>query len=114
MEDPIEIDPPCCTVDILPTLLNLFGFEYDSRLLIGRDVLDPGAFHVAILHNGSFITDKVIYNSTKNKVTYLVDESLVHPSYVDAVNQIIQNELSVSTQILNYDYYRIVFGKETD
>ena len=109
MEDPIEIDTPCCTVDILPTILNLFGFEYDSRLLAGRDVLDPGAFHVAILHNGSFITDKVIYNSAKNKVTYLVDQETVSSAYVDAVNKIIQNEFSASTAILNHDYYRVVF-----
>jgi len=104
----IEIDTPCCTVDILPTLLNLFGFEYDSRLLIGQDVLDPNALHVAILHNGSFITDKVMFNSSNGKVTYLVDEAEVPEQYVPLLNQIVQNKFTVSTSILNYDYYRIV------
>ena len=111
MEDPIEIDTPCCTVDILPTLLNLFGFEYDSRLLMGKDVLDPTSFHVAILHNGSFITDKVMFNATNGKTTYLVDESTVSSQYVSLVNQIVQNEFSLSTLILNNDYYRAVFKK---
>ncbi len=110
MEDPIEIDTPCCTVDILPTLLNLFGFEYDSRLLVGQDVLDPSVEHIAILHNGSFITDKVKFNSSNGKVTYLVDESLVPEGYVEAVTKIVQTRFTVSTAILNNNYYQVVLG----
>ena len=108
METPIEVDTPCCTVDILPTLLNLFGFHYDSRLLVGQDVLDSSIEHIAILHNGSFITDKVRFNSANGKVQYLVDEASVPAGYVDAVIQIVQNRFTVSTAILNNDYYRIV------
>ena len=110
MEDPIEIDTPCCTVDILPTILNLFGFEYDSRLLVGRDVLDPNALHMAVLYNGSFVTDRVMFCATSGKVTYLTDESNVPTGYIDVLNKMVQNEFSVSTSILNYDYYRIVLG----
>ena len=111
MEDPIEIDTPCCTVDILPTLLNLFDMPYDSRLLMGRDVLDPASFHVAILHNKSFITDKVMFNAETGKVTYLVDPDTLSPQYVDAVKNIVNNEFAMSALILNNDYYRVVFGK---
>jgi len=110
MEEPIEVDTPCCTVDILPTLLNLFGLEYDSRLLIGKDVLDPTTPHIAILHNGSFITDKVMFNSSNGKVIYLVEESQVSDQYVPTINQIIQDRFTVSTAILNNDYYRVVFS----
>lgn len=108
MKDPIEIYTPCCTVDILPTLLNLFGFRYDSRLLVGQDVLDSSIEHIAILYNGSFITDKVRFNSSNGKVEYLVEESKVSAGYVDAVIQIVQNRFTISTAILNNDYYRIV------
>lgn len=112
MEEPIQIDTPCCTVDILPTLLNLFGFTYDSRLLVGRDVLDPNAQHIAILHNGSFITDKVMFNSTTGETIYLVAQDQVADAYVDVVNQIVQNKFTVSKAILDRDYYRIVFSPE--
>ena len=112
MEDPIVVDTPCCTVDILPTLLNLFGFKYDSRLLIGRDVLDPNAQHIAILHNGSFITDKVMFNSKTGKTIYLVDEATVPDAYVDTVIKLVQSKFTVSTAILDRDYYRIVFTPE--
>lgn len=112
MEDAIQVNAPCCTVDILPTLLNLFGFRYDSRLLSGKDVLDPNARHIAILHNGSFITDYVKFDSKTGKTTYLVEEGLIPEGYVDAVVKLVQNEFTISKAILDQDYYRIVFGAE--
>ncbi len=112
MEEPVVVDTPCCTVDILPTLLNLFGFEYDSRLLIGQDILDPNALHIATLYNGSFITDKVQFNSANGKITYLVDPLEVPEGYVELLTQIVQNRFTISTAILDYDYYRIVFKPE--
>lgn len=113
MEDPIEVDTPCCTVDILPTLLNLFGFEYDSRLLAGKDVLDPNARHVAILHNGSFITEDLMFDSGTGEVTYLVSEELIPEDYVDKMNQLVENEFTASKAILDYNYYQIVLGDQT-
>ena len=34
MEEPIVVDKPCSQVDILPTLSNLLGLKYDSRVLV--------------------------------------------------------------------------------
>ncbi len=106
--DPVEIDTPCCNIDILPTMLNLFGLEYDSRLVSGTDVLSTGN-HVAILSNKSFITNQVMYNAVNGETTYLVDESKVPEGYVEAMLQVISNKMTVSTAILNNDYYRFVF-----
>jgi phosphoglycerol transferase MdoB-like AlkP superfamily enzyme len=112
MEDAVQVDTPCCTADILPTLLNLFGFQYDSRLLSGRDVLDPGARHIAILHNGSFVTEYVRFDSKTGKTTYLVDKEQLPEGYVDLLVKIVQNEFTISKAILDQDYYRIVLGTE--
>ena len=46
LSEDIVVDEYCSTADILPTLLNLFGVDYDSRLLAGTDVLSSG-IHVA-------------------------------------------------------------------
>ena len=50
MEEPVVVDKPCYSVDIIPTLSNLFGLEYDSRLLAGRDILSdaPGLSSLTI------------------------------------------------------------------
>lgn len=38
MEEPVTVEEYCCNVDILPTLLNLWGLDYDSRMLAGTDI----------------------------------------------------------------------------
>ncbi len=40
MEEPVTVTAPCSSIDIMPTLCNLFGIRYDSRLYSGRDMLD--------------------------------------------------------------------------
>ncbi len=106
--EPITIDTPACNIDILPTVLNLFGMEYDSRLISGTDVLSTGN-HMAILANKSFITNQVMYDAVTGDVTYLVDESKVPDGYIDAMRQIVANKMAISTAILNNDYYEFVF-----
>lgn len=106
------METPCCTVDIVPTLLNLFGAEYDSRLLAGTDVLDPRSFHIAMLYDKSFVTDRVKYNAVSRKVTYLVDKSSVPAGYVDACISYVNNKFEISLRIIQNDYYRLAIDNE--
>ena len=100
----VKIDKPCTTVDVLPTLLNLFGFEYDSRLYSGSDILSS-SYGLAMTSNQSFITDKIIYNSRYEKV-YKLDPSWEMPEgYLEAYIQVVKNRFSIASNILNYDFY---------
>ncbi len=105
----IVIDKPCSSMDILPTLSNLFGITYDSRLLMGQDILSDSE-PLVFLSNRSFITDKVMYNSETGKVINLTDEP-VSDDYIDTMNNIIKNKFTVSKSILENNYYRYVFPK---
>jgi phosphoglycerol transferase MdoB-like AlkP superfamily enzyme len=107
MKNKIVIDEPCSSLDILPTLSNLFGLEYDSRLLMGQDILSD-APPLVILSNRSFITDKAMYNSETGKVTKLTDEELPE-DYISNINKIIKNKFKVSESIRKCDYYRSIF-----
>ena len=111
MEEPVVVDEYCCNIDILPTILNLWGFDYDSRMLAGTDVFSDGE-HMAILINKSFLTDKVWFNSNTNEITYLVDESEMPEGYVDGLISRVFNKFTVSSDILNTAYYNFVLGKE--
>lgn len=106
MKQKIIIDKPCSSLDILPTLSNLFGLEYDSRLLMGRDILSD-AEPLVILSNRSFVTDKVKYNSKTGEVIKLTKEKLP-ADYISSRNRIIKNKFLVSQSILATDYYRRV------
>lgn len=64
LSENIVVDEYCSTADILPTLLNLFGVDYDSRLLAGTDVLSSG-LHVAVLSDKSFLTKAFRYDAVR-------------------------------------------------
>ncbi len=107
------IDKPCYSADILPTLLNLFGFEYDSRLLAGRDILSS-AEGLAVMSNHSFISDCGIYNAETKEFT-VTDETAFSSDedvekYVDTTNAKINNMFKISARILEKDYYRYIFN----
>jgi len=100
----IKIDKPACQVDVLPTLLNLFGFEYDSRLYSGSDILSD-SYGLAITSNQSFITDKIVYNSRYEKVYYLDENWEMPEGYLEAYIQIVKNRFSIASNVLNSDFY---------
>lgn len=113
-KDAPTIDKYCSAIDILPTVLNLFGFEYDSRLLTGRDILSTSGALVQFLDR-SFITDKGKYNA-KTKVftpfegvTFASEEE--KKNYVDSVKKIVSNNFKISAMILENDYYGYLFDK---
>jgi len=100
----VKIDKPACQVDVLPTLLNLFGFEYDSRLYSGMDILSD-SYGLAITSNQSFITDKIVYNSRYEKVYYLDENWEMPEGYLEAYIQIVKNRFSIASNVLNSDFY---------
>ncbi len=57
MKEPVKVDKLSSSLDLLPTMLNLFGVEFDSRLLMGRDLLST-ASPLIIYSNRSFITEE--------------------------------------------------------
>ena len=102
------IDKPCYAVDILPTALNLLGEEFDSRLLMGSDILSdsPG---LVVFVNRSWITDYGRYNSVTGVFTPNEDVT-VPDGYVDSVNAVVSKKFTVSSLILDKDYYGTLFG----
>ena len=111
LDAPIVVEDYCCNVDILPTILNLWGLSYDSRMLAGTDVFSDGT-HVSVLMDKSWLTDKVWFDAGSGKIRYLVDESEVPEGYVENMNRLIATRFSISADILNSAYYNYVFGKE--
>ena len=100
-----EIDRVVSSLDIMPTLYNLFGLEYDSRLVMGRDIFSKED-HVVILSDRSWVTDKGTYNSVNGKFTPFNKNETVDKTYINKINNIVKKRYSMSTLILDNDYYR--------
>lgn len=99
----VQVNKPCSQPDVLPTLLNLFGFTYDSRLYSGSDILSD-SYGLAMTANQSFITDKIIYNSRYEKVYYLDENWEMPEGYLESYIQIVKNRFSIASNILNQNF----------
>ena len=104
----IRAEQYCSTADILPTLLNLLGIEYDSRLLAGTDVFAEG-LHAAILQDGSFVTEQFRWNEANGEVTPTDPDAVPTDAQIGEYRAWVQEKFTISRRILNADYYAHVF-----
>ena len=112
MEDePVYVDKACCSIDLLPTLLNLFGFPFDSRMYAGRDIFSDREGMV-IFNNRDFLTDSVIFIEKGDITTWLQDEngSDIIPdadkeAYLEAMRAEVKQRYTFSAYILQENYY---------
>ena len=110
MEEPIYIDKPCASVDVLPTVLNLLGVDFDSRLLAGRDILSDSE-PLVIFADHSFLNDKIKYNTGTGEITYPAGEEYASEYYLEQMIEEVENRLYISDLMIDTDYFSFVFGK---
>lgn len=95
MPKPIKVNKIASSIDILPTIYNLFGIKYDSRLLIGKDILSD-AKGLVIFADRSWITQEARYNS---RTTELTTNQEISQSYIDYYNELVNQKFSLSSLI---------------
>ncbi len=115
MEEPVYIEKPCYSLDILPTICNLMGVDYDSRLIMGRDILSDSE-PLIIFANRSFITDRGRYNATADQ--FIPNDESEWESeeemneYALSVMQHVNDMFDVSKNIIDYNYYATIFTED--
>ncbi len=107
----LEVDTPTMSLDILPTLSNLFGLEYDSRLLVGRDVFSD-AMPLVLWTNHSFLTEHGSYDADTDK--YESFDDTADDKYFKEISTIVSNKISYSSQVVDNDYFGTLFDKDED
>lgn len=112
IEEPIIVDKLGSQIDVLPTLLNLFGIDYDSRLIVGKDILSETGC-LAIFSNYSWVSDYGTYSTNTRKFTLKEGKELENiDAYVKAMNNRVANSYSISQMIIDNDYYTYILGSE--
>ncbi len=102
----LVVEGPTYSLDILPTLSNLFGVEYDSRLLIGRDILSDTE-PLALWTNYSWKTDKATYNSKTGEL--IPNEGVELPEgYKKQIDTLVKNKITFSRSVIDKNYYNYV------
>lgn len=108
MTENVIVDKYVSSIDLLPTIYNLFGIEYDSRLLIGNDALSDSE-GLVILSDRSWINENASYNSMTETYTKFKD---VDEEYLNKINEEVYKRFTVSSMLLYekdgtyLDYYR--------
>lgn len=97
------------SIDVIPTVYNMFGVDYDSRLIMGKDILStaPG---IAIFKDKSWITNKGTYYASSGK--FESTEEGVPEGYVDDINRIVNNRVAISRMIVDNNYYKYLFDNQ--
>ena len=105
--DTIKIDKVGSQLDVIPTIYNTFGIDYDSRLFIGKDILSTEG-GLAMFGNRSWVTDKGTYFANSHKFVPK-DGVSVDDDYVSTINGIVNNKITMSKLIIYNNYYSKVF-----
>lgn len=110
-EDPIIVDTPTFSLDILPTLSNLFGTEFDSRLFVGRDVFSDAE---PLVFNSQYDwkTNLGTYYASRNQFVPAEGVESVPENYVENMKTTVRNKVSYCTLASDNDYFRYLFEKQ--
>ena len=96
------------SIDVMPTVYNLFGVKYDSRLFMGKDILSSNE-GIAIFKDKSWVTNKGTYYAASRKFVAKTDD--IPEGYVDMINGIVNNRVAISRMIVNSNYYKYISNK---
>lgn len=88
-------------VDILPTVLNLFGIKYEEEHFVGNDILDPNYSGYVFFSDYSWYDGEIYVENGEVTGDVNVDES-----YVMDMNLKIHDLIQKNDLILKYDYFR--------
>lgn len=115
MEEPVRVDKVCSSIDILPTVLNLMGADYDSRLIIGRDILSDSS-GLVLFADRSFITDDYNYNANTG-IAESRGSSGVDETALESMKLYVADKFTAADNITETGYYSYVakyMGWNTD
>ncbi len=122
MEEPVVVDTPCSSIDIVPTLSNLFGLAYDSRLYSGRDIFAtnyqanqyssnmPLVVFANKGYGSSWITDAGTYEASTGTFTPR-DGVTVDENYVSRVSRLVSAKYTYAKLVIERNYYSLVWPK---
>ena len=100
---PVVVEKPCSSLDVLPTISNLMGLSYDSRLFVGRDIFSDSE-PLVILYSHNFITDKGRYNALTNEFIEAPGAE-VDETYVKNLISEVDAKFYYAAKILDENYY---------
>ncbi len=102
--DPMTDNSLFASIDILPTVANLFGLDLNHNHVFGQDIYGDTANAVSF-SNGSLLTDDFAYDIEKDAVS-LFNDMMTRDDAMAATNEYIYRR-KMNNWLLTIDYYAI-------
>lgn len=97
------IDKYCTALDILPTLMNLWGIDYNDEYAFGHDILDDEYRGFCFDANGNYWNNDFYFNSSNSTITTYNNYS--EESAREIVNDF-NEKREICKEILKIDYFK--------
>lgn len=91
-------------VNLTPTLANLFGIEYDSRLYFGTDFFSKEYQNMVIFADGSWKNDIGYYSASTNTMKYYTEKTYTDEEIL-AINEEVELKLNMSSAAIKNNYF---------
>lgn len=91
-------------VNLTPTLANLFGVEYDSRIYLGSDLLSKEYESIAVFADSSWKNEVGYYSSSTNSMKYYTEKEYTDEEILE-INEGIALKLKMSSAAIKNNYF---------
>ena len=106
------INKASCQLDILPTVLNLFGIPFQERTMIGRDIFDKKNVGLAFFFDDySWIDGKILVKNRKIVKLKNISDNEIDEKYILNKNQEVIERFKQNDLTLKYDYLKYILNK---
>jgi len=99
----IEISTLSSTLDILPTIANMFGLDYDRRTVFGRDIMSENNHGFYFNNFGYYFTNDYGYDSDADNLVLFSDRLTEEEARIELNEYILR--MNVSRTIVETDFF---------
>ncbi len=97
-------------INLVPTMANLAGLDYDPRLYMGADLLSDSYESRVVFADGSWKNEIAYYNASTSKIKYYGDTELT-PEEIKEVNTKVGLQIDMSSKAIKSNYFKYLKGK---
>lgn len=93
-----NIDIVNSTVDIPPTLFNMFGIEYNPNLYMGTDIFSKDHDAFAYFNDYTWYSSELYYNGSQDNTKDL--------TYIKEISNKVNNKIRINEKIITSNFYK--------
>ncbi|MBQ8901448.1 MAG: sulfatase-like hydrolase/transferase [Bacilli bacterium] len=97
-------------INLVPTIANLMGLDYDPRLYMGDDLLSDDYESLVVFADGSWKNEKAYYNASTSKLKYYGEDTYTTEE-VQKINSDVSLKISMSSKAIKSNYFNYLEKK---